>query len=1375
MESSPDPLAMSPLPARSGRATKKESKVKKGPLAHRSSNVSLRENTRSVSPTIKTPTKSPMKSMILSTGGTPGQTTPWRIKVTVQAEPDSDQDNTPTRGYKTTTTTVPLKGFEDSSPVVKRRGRPRKSDTGITKATKRSGTPARKSSNVRRKLSMGLEDDSIADSGLDTAEPPKRKRGRPRKSLQKSIDPAVSEVNTFAQLDGTSSIMDDGKFSEQSVNPHFDELATQNKPASRPRFDIANATPLFKKYTIDPPRVETPDPNIKTVKGRKGTPRKPTGWSEKDLSPLPESSPIKATEPTPTVDTSNPRFMRDKLFSDEGPTQPIPGPVGDARLGKTPSPNSNQLDNQVDDNLLDDMEDDEYDDVLGELENRTGVTIIGERTMMESEEFSMVSIDSLPSRQVGNSMLMDTTHYSTGETSRKSLPSVSVERRSQLQNDLSNLLMVDAKSSPIPGGVPQHTPQKVASSPVNPPPIALSQPPTSKVATTPEIAKVVRAGIALQGALDTDTRSSPRQSAKSRNLQAHDVDDPLGAFGEGTQRDLRAGLRLGEQLSHTAQAPKSSPYILTRGSVSKSKDTEVIPDDDVFSAPSSVPSKSLGVPRLLTPEDKDDYTLAVPPPPCTRDEIHYPSLSARVEQGQLISPTRSEDEMSWHADTPPSTEDESFELGNPLANVERSNAQVSQASAVKSSMQQSVWHDREAQWQREREEVIRQAQEANSSRLIVIGDSSAVQPDSDDDEEEERKGAEQDNEDVWIEEASRLSDSLSQAKVPQDHLPKEPEPTPDLSQLFAGDNKPRRSKIPRTWRRRSSGNFNYSDSPQHQDMPSPDPNDRTDTRLTSSPPEINGPRRVNNSRLQLVEEDEDIEDPRDDLSERSPTSEDSDDTGLFWQTNLPNVYNRKKEKEKFSEQKLDMSVLMGLDSSPLKSSPLNRRSGPTSYEKTLLSNVSTRSPVKSSPLKRQLFSADISSQVEESEDELSPRRAAQEEERARIVFLQRRAEMEQREGFPYPKSKPTEPPRQASPDPKSKPKSKVVVVSPLPKVSRNLFEPGKTYPPLFPNTKARKIEVEDTKAYNGDELQNHEFEEDQEDELFESEEIEVDEVDESQETELDEPDETQVSEMVSIQDEDFGQTYDDESEERSPSLPRAPLRHSAPTTHNPTQAPPTPYNPSAQAPSPAPAPAPGLISRLKSTIWSTFISAPVPEPPLHPVISTLNLQPLPRLEPWTKSHYIILDALFQAYKRDPLSFSPLAGPNKDLNNALLDYKPAFYLRRLAGTRMRNWGYEEEMRIQHMVIVAVFFQLLKLERHESYVGPKGEGIEYGNVDPGSKGTVIRCLAVVRRLWTVVAGERVREDERCGRRIKREGVLEVWWPGWKGWVAYSSCCV
>ena len=362
-------------------------------------------------------------------------------------------------------------------------------------------------------------------------------------------------------------------------------------------------------------------------------------------------------------------------------------------------------------------------------------------SIMESEGFSMVSVSSLPSAQDSSGM---------AEVSARTL------RKSPRSFPTRQVTPSDSDHSPLPPpppkvGVSQQTTRELSK-------------PTSG---TPRLARVVRAGIALQGVLSPARQrhnpanlapwldhSSPMSSTTSPKER---LDQLFNGFGPGTCRELRAGLRLGEEL-----AKRQHPQIGR---------CDYQDNEDVFA-----PNSEIRYPNLPVTEE---YSLKIPDAVKTK----LPSLS----NPQLPSPARSDetvdnDKMSWKFDT---TQSNAVQ-----ANLAKESAVQAGSAGDKQASDDHTMLQREALYQQEREAISKQIQDANPSQVIVI--------DSDEEDEVFVEATNVDDGDIWQEEAQKPDNCPSTSDVPPIFLQNEPR-------------KPRRSQIPSPWMRKT------------QDIPSSSP------------------------------------------------------------------------------------------------------------------------------------------------------------------------------------------------------------------------------------------------------------------------------------------------------------------------------------------------------------------------------------------------------------------------------------------------------------------------------------------------------------------------------------------------------------------------
>lgn len=289
---------------------------------------------------------------------------------------------------------------------------------------------------------------------------------------------------------------------------------------------------------------------------------------------------------------------------------------------------------------------------------------------------------------------------------------------------------------------------------------------------TPRLVRVVRAGIALQGVLSPSRQqrtseslapwanhSSPLSFAASPKER---LDELFSGFGPGTRRELRAGLRLGEEL---AKRQKPNPQ-----SASQKNDVDVFaPDSDVR------------YPQLPI---ASHYTLKVPDSTMSKSPSGF--------NAQLPSPARSDadaddDRMSWKYDTVQSNTAQAK-----LGNLSTMDPTYPEPSPVNRTLL-----EKEAEYQRDREATSKQIQNANSSQVIIVN--------SDDEHESSHESDLEDDGDIWQEEARSSNAHQSASDIPPIFLQNE-------------SRKPRRSQLPSPWMRKSHDVLNSSPAPNDSDL-----------------------------------------------------------------------------------------------------------------------------------------------------------------------------------------------------------------------------------------------------------------------------------------------------------------------------------------------------------------------------------------------------------------------------------------------------------------------------------------------------------------------------------------------------------------------------
>lgn len=727
--SSPDPLGMSngSIPSFSPRKEgHRLSVTPRKALTEASGNTQVQEfyiNTPPHPRRSASPIKSPKQ--------TTQSTSPWRIRLTVQAEQVDEMPkskNIPGKRLteETTTITVPLKGGDDTPPVLQKkgRGRPRKS---LDSPVKRAGTPKPKGGGRRKTLSESPKKREI-DAHGQVATLPKKPRGRPRKSIEaKGVGPSLvtSQSNDPDVWLGSSLV--------------GGEEMTGMKPKAirtRSRARRQEITPMKIAADSD---IDSQSSSVATT----GEISKELAWTfgnRHDESDQMDQKLSQSYEvPTPQTDQG----LDSGIFYRQSSLEKQDGNDSRSMLHhNTRSPSPHQDDSQDQDEPDPTGQPQEYDSIL------------------ESEGFSMVSVSSLPS--VGDDAISPPQQY---------------------------------------GSLHEHTPI-IASSPSMPP-----APETTKIQSssrhmetpsdgTPKLAKVLRAGVALQGALNSKDRShklgSPFQESqrpspflnveksgsqrdfpdhqpRERSLEVHS-DNPFRGFGAGTRRELKAGLRLGEELAKRQRQTSQISGIGPREG------------DDIFQQ-----TRDTSYPQLPVSDTKEGFGLKSSE---SENQVRYPLLS----NTQLPSPERSlldeeEDRMSWKANTPIKQEGPTPVSTQVLVSDETIGAN---ASSVDYTMMA-----RQEEWQREREAVSKQIEMANKSRVIII--------ESDDENNEDPEDNVADS-DIWQAEAQ----SVDQYR----------ETTPEASDILLQPEllKPRRSKIPSPWRRNSQVIYSDEVEPTESDL-----------------------------------------------------------------------------------------------------------------------------------------------------------------------------------------------------------------------------------------------------------------------------------------------------------------------------------------------------------------------------------------------------------------------------------------------------------------------------------------------------------------------------------------------------------------------------
>ena len=766
MLSSPDPLALSnenistPSPTK-GRGV---ALTPRKPLADASGNTHVQDFYLNTPPPRKT---SPMKSFKQSSQST----SPWRIRLTLQAEQTSDLQGSPSRRQtptkrlieRSTTIAVPLNGGDDTPQFLEKRGRgrPRKS---LEAPAKRNGTPIPKK-NARRKTVPDVVQEQNDTPVSVRAGPPKRAKGRPRKSLEPSKD-----ISTSMQADTPlqSPVMED-------VQPDEAEKPTRRKSRARRKeiipVEITMETDRERPESLEKLNRSVNEAQSLTANNGMGTFHSGSGQKS---ALRPDAPQILGSATCPT---ESPSLGKSSVEDD-------PGAMWRAMTScRTPLP-----------------EDDDH----GEADFDPTNEHQDYDTILESEGFSMVSVSSLAS---------------TGSRSRGSAEKV--EEYNSLEQEPTastshpvpeTLIDPQTRKEPIQDLRAHENTPSVAASPSIPqaPKNGPSQSPRAMQEPTdgtPKLARVVRAGNALQGVLSpkpqnlaspfrlTERAPSPlmTEDAAAQAVQSasgaivksskDDLEKLFSGFGAGTRRELKAGLRLGEELAKRQQL---NCHNFIPSPVHSADGVSYAYSDPLY-------------PSLSSADTTMNYSLPAPGP---AREVQYPVLSnTQLPSPKLSEEDVDEDRMSWKADAPvkmnkpTAAEDQSS--GQNVSHLRRNSSAetpYTELAAPDTSGIDHVMLAREAEWQREREAVSRQIEMANKSQVIVIDDTSEIRDMSDVDEEDS---------DVWQAEANESR-----------------EPTPEVSEIVERPEiaKPRRMQLPSPWRRNSQVVYTEGPKPNEADL-----------------------------------------------------------------------------------------------------------------------------------------------------------------------------------------------------------------------------------------------------------------------------------------------------------------------------------------------------------------------------------------------------------------------------------------------------------------------------------------------------------------------------------------------------------------------------
>ncbi|OJD21188.1 hypothetical protein ACJ73_07475 [Blastomyces percursus] len=686
---------------------------------------------------------SPTKTATLNSDN---NTSPWRIRVTVEAEQDEADEKFPgsvrsgMKSRRGRTTKVPLKDENDSLEPSPKKRRTVKSDL-----SQRVPTP--------RKIRSRVE---TPTGNTGTIE--KRKRGRPRKS-----QPFVEEGSVVNKVTFADSVREKMREDDPFLDIATEDAGNSNTAVDNILADIADPDPFL-------------DFNPSNIDNRSSpTPKERTSSQQLDARSRAESS----------VPNDPANFMSSQ-YSPGKPTGLTPENTIDA--GHTPGPQARGYPTPTSSSLLEEgAVDIQTGHSSGAKKQQSGSALDPTTqhrefdSILESEGFSMVSLDTLPSARqqlnhsfqsavsqgIINSMKRSPKKEVLGKSKSESrhagLSTSSIPKRDNAYMTSSEPRPTSQLSQQV-GRSPRRineTPGTRFPSSQQPPAPAIQPTRPPKKTRLVKLVRVIRAGIALQGVLIRRRRNSRLQSpfpspgqtrGDDREAVKQRLDALFRGFGSETERELRAGLRFGEQLANRLQESESGKRQEEPGPVAES------------------------------PMAPDGFAAN------ERNDVWYPDI------GNAESRSAASYSVKKHINR--ELDGKSQLMSSP------SNKNQSPQLLLGSEMAR-----REAQWQREREAISRQIQQANSSQVIVIdsdeGSPERHPPDNEDPKEHHANDQmeEEDYEDIWQQEA-REAESQSE------------------SASFVELIKPPRRVLPTPWKR----NVDIVDhSPGEEATPGPDP------------------------------------------------------------------------------------------------------------------------------------------------------------------------------------------------------------------------------------------------------------------------------------------------------------------------------------------------------------------------------------------------------------------------------------------------------------------------------------------------------------------------------------------------------------------------
>lgn len=407
-------------------------------------------------------------------------------------------------------------------------------------------------------------------------------------------------------------------------------------------------------------------------------------------------------------------------------------------------------------------EDSVQDDEMGTVVGLDDDTIVLERSLVENEGFTMVSIDALKNRKEEFSGIAENNEESGEEEEAD-------------EGHLRGIIYQDHASQ-------RSSPKVVASTrPSNTSIGVENQSQLSRQSVQSSVSNQHQVPKSQQGFLS----SSPSMISEAR-LGFKSSPDLFAGFGNGTKRELKKGLAMGELMARTERGFLSDVATGHKSSPLESR------------TPLTTPSL---YPRLPTPADSQEAETA---PSSSKAQI------ITRENQHKSSKTR-----DMVASSPPSSPSGDEDLN--------------EEAELSHSQQMTLG------FHRERNNIIQQVDITNTSHVMLIESDEEGSPEEESPaeesseeeslEEESLESPEEDeidgDGDIWQEVAGRHVRTSSKPEISAARhvrpVQAEQNATPDLRDFFPEDTRPPRSKLPRTWRRTSGNDFLYSDEVEEAD------------------------------------------------------------------------------------------------------------------------------------------------------------------------------------------------------------------------------------------------------------------------------------------------------------------------------------------------------------------------------------------------------------------------------------------------------------------------------------------------------------------------------------------------------------------------------